>query len=111
MNLLRNLRETVTHWPVTGTDGYGGFTFGSPILLKGRWEDKNELFITPDHEEVVSAAIVYLNTDIAAGDYLAQGDHATVPIANPITVAAKRIRNYGKSTDLRGLVALRKAWL
>ncbi len=111
MNLLRNLRESVTHWPLTGSDGYGGFTYGTPILLKGRWEDKNELFITPDNEEVVSAAIVYLNTDIAAGDYLAQGDHATIPVPNPVTVAGRRIRNYGKSTDLRGLVALRKAWL
>lgn len=111
MNLLRNLREQVTHWPLTGSDGYGGFTYGTPVLHKARWEDRNELFINADLEEVVSAAIVYLNTDVAAGDYLAQGDHATVPIADPVSVAAKRIRNYGKSTDLRGLVALRKAWL
>ena len=111
MNLLRNLRQQVTHWPLTGSDGYGGFTYGAPVLHKGRWEDKNELFITPDHEEVVSAAVVYLNTDVAAGDYLAEGDFATVPTANPVTVNGRRIRNYGKSTDLRGLVALRKAWL
>ncbi len=111
MSFLRNLREDVTHWPVTGTDGYGGFTYGSPVLEKGRWQDKNELFVTPDNEEVMSTAIVYLNTDISPGDYLAQGDHATVPISNPTTVNGHRIRNYGKSTDLRALVALRKAWL
>lgn len=111
MNFLRNLREDVTHWPVTSSDGYGGFLYDTPILLKGRWEDKNELFLTPDNEEVMSSAVVYLNTDVDPGDYLAQGDHATVPIANPTTVSAKRIRNYGKSTDLRALVALRKVWL
>ena len=112
MSLLRKLRDSITHWPLTGSDGFGGFTFGAPILLKGRWQDKNEVFITPNNEEVVSAAIVYLNTDIAEGDYLAQGDHATVPIANPATLStAHRVRNYGRSTDLRGLVALRKAWL
>ena len=111
MNLLRKLREDVTHWPVTGTDGYGGFTYGTPISLKGRWEDKNELFVTPENEEVMSSAIVYLNTDISPGDYLAQGDHATVPIANPTTAGGRRIRNYGKVTDLRAVVALRKAWL
>jgi hypothetical protein len=111
MNLTRKMRQQVTHWPVTGSDGYGGFTFGTPVMHLGRWEEKNELFLTPDNEEVVSMAICYLNTDVSAGDYLAQGDHATIPVADPLTVDSHRIRNYGKSTDLRAVVALRKAWM
>jgi len=112
VGFARNLNQDATHWPVTGSDGYGGFTYGAPVRHDCRWQDKNELFLTPDNEEVVSAAIVYLNTDIAVGDFLAEGDYATEPVVDPGTIStAKRVRNFGKSTDLRALVALRKAWL
>lgn len=111
MGLLRKLSQTATYWPVTGSDGYGGHTFGDPVKVDCRWQDRNEVFLLPSNEEVVSQAVVYLNTDISAGDFLAEGDHATVSIADPHTVDAKKVRNYGKSTDLRAGVALRKAWL
>lgn len=111
MNIARKLRQTATHWPVTGSDGYGGHTYGTPVKVDCRWQDKNEMFLLPSNEEVVSQAIVYLNIDINTGDFLALGDHATVPVADPNTVDARRVRNYGKSTDLRAVVALRKAWL
>lgn len=109
--LTNRLNQDVTHWPVTGTDAYGGFTFGTPVLLRGRWEQKQELFITPDIEEVLSTAICYLNTDINVGDYLAEGDLTAT--ADPTTIhgSAYRVRNYSKVTDLRALNALRKAWL
>jgi hypothetical protein len=113
VGFARNLKQDVTHWPVTGTDGYGGFTFGAPVLLKGRWEDKQELFINQDSETVLSQAIAYFNTDLESGDYLALGDFAEidVPILDPSALDAFRIRNYSKVTDLGALVALRKVWL
>ena len=107
----RNLRENVTHWPVTGSDGYGGFTFGTPALLKGRWEDRNELFTNDDLEDEVSKAIVYLNSDVAAGDYIGQGDQTAETDPTASTADAHRIRQYGKVTDLRALNALRKVWV
>ena len=110
MGILANLNQDVTHWPVTGNDGYGGFTFGTPVKLDGRWEEKAELFITPDNEEVHSKVVAYLDTDIANGDYLAEGDQTAT--ADPGTLNdAFRVRNYGKVTDLRNLNSLRKAWL
>ncbi len=106
----RNLREDITHWPLTGTDGYGGFTYGAPVKLKGRWEDKTVLFLNDDNEEVVSAAIVYLENDIVSGDYLGQGDFTAT--ADPTTIAGpRRIRQRQKTTDLRNLLAIRKAFL
>lgn len=108
--LTRNLTQDVTHWPVTGSDGYGGFTFGSPSLLRGRWEFKAELFINLDNEEVVSRAVVYLNAAIEPGDYLAEGDQTS--ILSPLSaVGSDRIRNCGRTTDLRALNTLWKAWL
>lgn len=106
----RNLREIITHWPFAGSDGFGGFTFGTPIALEARWELKRELFMTAEGEEVVSNAIVYLSADVDEGDYLAQGDQTTT--SNPGTLSnAFRIKAFGKATDLRSLDAVRKAWL
>ena len=35
----RNLHHSITHWPNAGSDGYGGFTWGTPVLLSARWEE------------------------------------------------------------------------
>lgn len=108
--VTRHLKQDVTHWPIAGSDGYGGFTFGTPVLLKGRFEEKNELFINGENEEEVSRAVIYLNTDVSVDDYFALGDHTAT--ADPTTLAdTHRARQYGKVTDLRGLNALRKVWL
>ncbi len=103
----------ITHWPVTGTDGYGGFTFDTGVEVKGRWEDKGELFLDEDNEEQISNAIVYLEIDVAIGDFLAQGLHNAV--ADPTTLTGDnrsyRARMRNKTTDLRNLVSLRKVFL
>ena len=109
MSFIGHLVHDVTHWPVTGSDGYGGFTFGTPVLLAGRWEQKQELFINQDLEEVLSNAVVYLNTDLSIGDYVVEGDETAV--ADPTTLDAKRIRGLNRITDLRNVLALRKLWL
>ena len=108
--LTRHLREDITHWPATGSDGYGGFTFGTPVKIKGRWEERAVLFINADQEESVSESIVYLGTDIAVGDYLGQGDLVATP--DPTTISGpRRIRQRQKTTDLRNLLSIRKAFL
>lgn len=112
MGFAHKLRQDVTHWPISGSDGYGGFTFGTPELLSGRWEDKGELFINLDNEEVLSNAIIYLDTDVNVGDYFALGDYTVT--ADPTTLGPRvafRSRNYGKVTDLAAVLALRKVWL
>lgn len=109
----RHLRQDVTHWPVTGTDGFGGFTYGTPVLLKGRWEGKRELFLNEKGEEVTSEAIVYLDVDTDMGDFLALDDHTTVPIPSNLSSPARawRIRGTNKTTDLRNLDCIRKVFL
>lgn len=108
--LHRMLKEDITKWPLTGSNGYGGFTFGTPIVLKGRWEDRTVLFRTLENEEEVSNAVVYLQSDITVGDYLGRGD--LTAIADPTTLSGTfRSRNYHRTTDLRNLTALRKVFL
>jgi hypothetical protein len=113
MKFARNLNDDVTHWPVTGSDGFGGFLYGAPVLLKGRWEEKTELFLNANNEEEASQAIIYLNDDVDVGDWLGYGDFVTgTPVTNPSSLdEAHRIRQRNRSTDLRSLVALRKVYL
>lgn len=110
MSFVRHLKDDVTHWPVSGTDGFGGFTFGTPVLLKGRWQERAELFREDDNEERISMAIVYLNTNIAVGDYLGLGDSITTPIPTTLTTA-HRVRQMHKTSDLRNLLVIRKVFL
>ncbi len=106
----RHLKEDVTHWPIAGSDGYGGFTFGTPVKLNGRWEGRKELFLAPDGEEAISRAVVYVSADVIEGDYLGLGDLTAT--ADPTDIAnTYRIRNYMKQSDLRNLQSIRKAFL
>ena len=106
----RNFRDDVTHWPLTGSDSYGGFTFGTPIKIIARYQDSAVLFRSADGEEEVSKAIVYLGVPINVGDYIARGD-LTVN-ANPTTIGdTYRVRQIGRSTDLRAAEELYKAYL
>lgn len=102
--------QEVTHWPVTGSDGYGGFTFGTAVLLEARWEDRSELFIDEELEEVRSRAVAYLSTDVSEGDYVALGDLTTTPDPTSLS-AAYRVRGRMNVTDLRNTQTLRKVFL
>ena len=108
--ISRNLHEDVTHWPVTGSDGYGGFTYGTAVKVKGRWEEKAELFLTNDREEKVSSVVAYLGVDVDEGDYLGLGDLTATN--DPTTIADTfRIQQRHRTTDLRNLLSIRKAFL
>lgn len=114
MNIQRNLKHQITHWPVTGSDGFGGSTFGTPVVYMGRWEDTVEQYRNRKNEEVVSHSVVYLLTDVQVGDYLALGDYTAT--ASPVTLnstatIARTVEQQHRTTDLANLVALRKVFL
>lgn len=110
MGLSRHMHQDVTHWPNTGSDGFGGFVFGTPVKFKARWEDKNVLFLNIEGEEEVSNAIAYTPTQIPVGDYLAEGDF--VATADPTTIDGPfRVRASNRSTDLAAMRAINKAVL
>lgn len=109
MDPTKYFKHDVTHWSVTGSDGFGGFTFGAPIFYKGRWEDTAVQFRTTKGEEETSNAVVYLPIAVDIGDYVAQGDQTT--ITNPTTIDAQRVRQRHSTTDIRDLSVLHKAFL
>lgn len=109
--ITQAFKDTITHWPVTGSDTFGGFSFGSAALLEGRWEERQELFVDAEGEQVLSNAVAYLGTTtVNVGDYVTKGDESSV--ADPGTLPrAYRVRNFSNITDLRGLNTLRRLWL
>jgi hypothetical protein len=109
MTFPRGLNQEVTHWGTT-PDGYGGFTFTTPIVLNGRWEKKRMLLDRfGSGQETHSEAQVFIDTDIVEGDYLFQG---TSVVADPSTLdGAFQVKKYEAVTDLRNINVTRKAWL
>lgn len=110
MNIYSQLKHTITYWRVTGSDGYGGYTFATPITIKARWEDSQEKFISTDGEESVSRAVVFIDRSVTVGDYLAEGDFTTTD--NPDDVSgAFPVRAFSRITNLRNTQTLRTAFL
>ncbi len=107
MNVLeRNLTEDVTYWSGVD-DGYGGKTFSTPQIIKGRWEDRSEVYVDQAGEQLVSNAVVYLMVDVEVDNFIAQGSHVTV--ADPSTLAgAFIVKRFDKIPNLRNVSFQRK---
>lgn len=100
--------DTITHWS-TAANGFGGFTFGAPNVINGRWEQRSELFRTPQGEEKVSEAVVFVEEDLEEGDYLYLGESSEVDPTS--LVGAFRIQRFVRIPGLRRLRVQRKALL
>jgi len=109
MDPTKYFLHDVTHWTVTGSDGFGGFLYSAPVLYKGRWEDTAVQFRTSKGEEETSNTVVYLPIAVDIGDYLIEGDQTA--ITNPTTIDGHRVRQRHSTTDLRDMSVLHKAFL
>lgn len=105
----RNLFQDATYWPPGQNDGFGGVSYGAPVEIKCRWQDKAELFRDNEGQELTSSAVVYVDRELEAKGYLFEGITAE---ANPITVeGAREVRQLGASPALKGGKVLHKVWL
>lgn len=98
----------ITYWPPAKGDGFGGRVFSAPTVFKGRWEDRQESFITPEREMSQSLAIVYLpsyvSDSVQIGGYLCNGiSTATDPTDKTKVTGAYEIRQMMKIPDLRNV--------
>lgn len=99
----------VSYWGPPANDGFGGNTFGSPTVSRGRWQDKQELFVDLAGEEKRSSAMVFVQHDIAVGGYMAFGTFAG---SDPTSVAgARRIEAIESIPALAATEHERRAWL
>lgn len=98
--MLRNLTQKITRW--TSSRTFGGITFGTPENIKGRWEDRREIFIGNTGKENVSKSIVAVDRAIAVGDYLFLGESTQT---DPTTLSlAFEVKACKEMFDLRGIL-------
>jgi len=109
VNLDRFYRQTLTYWGAPVTDGYGGWTFATPVEIQGRWEDKQELFINAKGEQALSRARVFVDQAVVNGGYLYSG---TSSATNPQLVdGAHRIEGFKGTPSMAANATLRVVWL
>lgn len=71
--LTRSHKQDIVYWGSPTYTVSGGKTFAAPVEIKGRWEDKQRLFMTALKTEQISSAFVYLGQDVDIGGYLFLG--------------------------------------
>lgn len=110
MNLLRLYNQTATVWSGEQVrDGFGRLTYPAPRQIKVRWEVKQELFMNPSGEQLLSNAIVYVPEKIPTDSYIYLGESV---IADPKKVdGAFRVRSSMTSPNLRGTRFIHKLML
>ncbi len=107
--LTKNLKQTATYWASPVADGYGGYTFTSPITIDCRWILKQELFIDAKGKEKVSNAVVLLAQDVDLDGYLYLG---TTTELNPKNInGSYSIKSFAKIPSMKADAFLRKVWL
>lgn len=54
--------QDCVYWSTPVNDGYGGYTFAVPTVIKCRWEDKQRIYTGQDGQQVQQKAEVLVNT-------------------------------------------------
>ena len=106
----RAYRQTVTVWTGEGElDLYGRVTRPPPRQIKGRWEQRGDLFIDDSGKQVVSAAVVYVKEPFATGDYVLLGTSAAT---DPSALGdAFIVRAVSRTPSVDGRQEVIKLWL
>lgn len=109
----RGLRQTATYWAPGVNDGFGGVSYLSPTVIRCRWQEASELFRDQSGDQVVSNAVVYVDSVLETRGYLALGDLTDEQnYMHPTLIeGAREIRQVGSSPSLSASVQLNKVYL
>jgi len=77
-----NMNQAATYWAPGANDGFGGVMFGAAVAVMCRWQEKAELFRSPDGQELTSSAVVYVDRLLAVRGKLALGTFVGTPDAS-----------------------------
>ena len=98
--------QICTYWPPGKPDGFGGTTEGEPVLLKCRWQDKQQMIRDKEGLERVSQSVVYLPQPIKLDGKLLLGEHVGQPPETALEPQA-----IGNAVGLDGKSVYWKVWL
>lgn len=68
--------QIATYWASPVSDGLGGNTYSPPVILKVRWEERQEEFIDSRGETQVSNAVVWTSEEVSIRGCLALGEYS-----------------------------------
>jgi len=76
--------QTAVYWGAPQSDGYGGYTFSSPVEINCRWEGVSEVITNKNGKEIVSNAKVLVTTDLDKEGFLYLGTmESGIDYSNP----------------------------
>lgn len=106
--------QTATYWASSGRDRDGVDTFASPVAIPCHWEERNEEVTNNNGQTFVSQAVVYLDSNVGVGGYLALGNHTST--ADPrgfaaAAIGAQEIKKVSSIPDIRNVRTERRAYL
>lgn len=105
----RNMRQVATYWPRTGQNAANEPTFGAPVEVRTRWEEKAVLFKTPDGRELTSQAVIYCSTLVELEGWLVLG--ASVATDPRQVTGAMEIQQTNYSPNLAQTRQLQKVFV
>ena len=106
------LKQKAVYWGAPVNDGYGGYTYASPVEINCRWINKQQKFVDSNAEEHLSRAIVIVDQDVVVGGKLALTTLADLDSTQlPENEDSYEIKAVMKSPDFKGTTFHRKVWL
>lgn len=120
MNLGQYFNQTAVFWSAPVPDGWGGFTFASPVEVDVRWTEKQEKFNIDKGtfggeglmEEALSNVVILCETDLELKGKMFLGSLTDLSSDQlPESVDALTIMGYSKIPTKLADQFLRKAWL
>jgi hypothetical protein len=111
MLLAGALTQNITYWPTPNMDGYGQRQFSTPVLLRGRWEDRSDLKVQGPTEMVDVKSVAYLQQAVDIGGYLALGDYTETADTPEDLNNAYQVKAYKEIPAISGIDRLRKAFM
>ena len=125
--IARNCKQTAVYWGAPVNDGYGGFTFATPVELTPptngvRWEEMHQVVTDAKGVELTSRALVFLLQDVDEEGYLylgtlddlydLAGESSGSAINDPTAIVGTYIiKRFQKTPNMKGDGYLRKAYL
>lgn len=104
------LKQKAVYWPPTGQDKNGKMTFGPPVEIKCRWEEKSVEFINSQGEKAISSCVVLVDRDLVGGGMLWLGKlKDLVQQTNPDIQKANIIQGWQKIPNIQAKKFVRKA--
>jgi hypothetical protein len=114
MNLTKVLNQTAVYWGNPTADGWGGYTYDSPVEVAVRWTDKQEKYVTTQgtYLEQLSRAVILSETDFEIKGRMMLGTLTDLTSDMlPDSNGAYTIDGFAKIPDKTANQFLRKAWL